>query len=97
MPKKNGTGGNNLPDFRLYYNATVIKTIWYWYRGRNTVQGNKIESPAINPRTYAQMARQMKEARPRVRQERDWMGYTTARKRSTLIAVMSMMEAYMFP
>ena len=45
----------------------------------------------------AQTARQMKAARPTVRQESDWMGYTTARKRSTLMAVMSMMEAYMFP
>ena len=50
--KKNKAGGIMLPDLKLYYKPTVIKTVSYWYQNRNIYQWNKTEALKATPHIY---------------------------------------------
>ena len=53
LKKKTKAGGTTILDFKLYYKAVIIKTVWYWYK--KTLTSMEQNREPRNPQTYGQL------------------------------------------
>ena len=55
LKTKNKFEGFILLDFKTYYKATAIKTVWYWQKDRQINKWNRIENLEVNLHMFGNM------------------------------------------
>ena len=55
LRKRNRAGGIMLPDFRLYYKASVIRTVRSWHKRRHVSHWDRTESQEVNTYIYVKL------------------------------------------
>ena len=89
MRKKNGNGVITLPDFRLYYKTTVIKTVWRWHKNQKYRPMEQDRKPEVNPCTYGHLifdkgGKNIQWSKDSLFNKWCWENWTTTHKRRKL-------------